>query len=58
MNDVKRITTMSKKELAALYNVHRDTIQRWCQRIGIETKKGLLTPKNVRQLYDEYGVPG
>ncbi len=52
------LTPITKKELAAQFNVHYNTIRTWCYKAGIVTNGGLITPKQLKRFYEEYGVPG
>ena len=52
------LRSITKKELASQFNVHYNTILNWCKALGIDTKKGLLKPIHLLEIYKEYGVPG
>ena len=40
------------------FNVHYNTILNRCIELGIGTKKGLLKPIHLLEIYKVYGVPG
>ncbi|BDD08561.1 hypothetical protein FUAX_09930 [Fulvitalea axinellae] len=52
-----RYQAKSKKILAVEFGVHPDTIANWCKMIGMETKKGLLSVKEVKKFYSHFGDP-
>lgn len=52
-----RLVPKSKSELAAEYEVHRNTVAGWCRELGIKTRK-LLTIREVAKIYEERGAPG
>jgi hypothetical protein len=47
----------SKQELATEYDVHRNTIKDWCEKLGIMTR-GRLTVLEILKFYQHYGLPG
>lgn len=51
-----KLRPKTKKELANEYGISRDTIRRYCLRIGIVTV-GLLSIKDLKQFYNHYDVP-
>ena len=58
-NDKKpTLIPITKKELAAQFKVHSNTIRIWCYKAGIVTNGGLITPKQLKRFYEVYGVPG
>lgn len=56
-NDVI-LKCLTKKELADQYGVTERTILNWCQRLGIASDGGIMTPKQLVLLYLEKGIPG
>ena len=50
--------TYSKKELAVIYNMGKDTFRRWCLRCGIDFgRRKVLEPAEVKQLVLALGPP-
>ncbi len=50
--------TQSKKELAALYGMSKDTFRRWCQRMNLDFgRRKVLEPQEVRLLVMTLGPP-
>ena len=48
----------TRKEIAFQYCVDVKTLQRWCDRHGIDLeKRARLSPKVVQQIYDTFGCP-
>ena len=50
---------MSKKELAAAYNICPATFSTWLKRAGIAIDKNvkILTPAQVQTIFDKIGEP-
>ena len=48
----------SKKELAAAYGVHRNTMRAWCRQAGLTATRSRLTAAQVQQLHLHFGLPG
>lgn len=38
------------------YGVSYNTIVRWCQKIKINTKGGLMTPQHLQNFHEAYGT--
>jgi hypothetical protein len=47
---------ITKKELAGAYCVHRNTLARKLNEIGIN-KAGRLSPKELEKIFEEFGEP-
>jgi len=50
------MSMITKKELADMYNVSRNTISKRLAELGIKTRKR-LTPLQVEHVYEELGHP-
>lgn len=58
MKDYSPIESISsKKELAKLYHVHRNTMSKWLKMHGLQFTKRKLLPKDVRKVIQTLGPP-
>ncbi|MEL7120189.1 MAG: helix-turn-helix domain-containing protein [Bacteroidota bacterium] len=51
------IRPKTRQILAKEYGIHRNTLTRWFKRYGIEVGEGMLTPLEVKNIYDTFGWP-
>lgn len=47
----------SRQELAKEYNISVRTFSRWLKKNSIIIPKGLVTPVNIRKIYQVLGTP-
>lgn len=52
------LTSMTRGELADLYNVCRKTLYNWFKLHNIIWDRALLTPVILEEVYEKIGVPG
>lgn len=50
------VMAITRKELALMYGVHRNTLTHWLNSIGISQRK-VLFPKDLALIYAEFGNP-
>jgi len=48
------IKSCTKKELVDIFGVSYNTIVRWCDKIGINTEGGLMTPQRLQKFYAKH----
>ena len=53
----KKLTAMTKTQLANLYGVHRKTLVARCKKVKIELERGLIMPKIILLIFEEFGDP-
>jgi len=55
-----KVKSLSKSELAGLYNIHPDTLRKWLESVpDLQLKKSqrILTPKQVEKVFIHLGEP-
>ena len=47
----------TRQEIANEYGIDRKTLYRWLKRENINISKGLVTPKEQKEIYEKLGKP-
>ncbi len=51
------LTAMTKSQIANFYGIHRKTLVSRCKRAGIILGQGLIMPKTILIIFDQFGDP-
>ena len=57
INPKPSMLAKTKQQIAAEYNIHRNTLCRKLKALGLELPRGLLYPEQVKKIYDALGHP-
>ncbi len=52
-----RITTKTREEVAAEYQISVRTLYRWLKRAEIRLPPGRIRPKELKRIYEAFGWP-
>lgn len=53
----KNLTAMTKTQIANFYGIHRKTLVSRCKKANIILNKGLIMPKTILIIFDQFGDP-
>jgi len=54
---INRTEAKTRQQIANEYGIDRKTLYCWLKRSKLELSKGLLSPAEVRKVYDTFGHP-
>lgn len=57
-NPLVSLKSKTRSQLSEEYGVSRRTLYNWLNKIDIIQSHRILTPKDLRKIYDHFGLPG